>query len=140
MPDRDSFRRHMVYLYLLFRCFWLYEQDARRIRAEWGLTDLEMWYEGIVSMPTECTKLIACDAISREFNLEGIAGFYTEGDRWRINLNHRTGLLKPYRDSKKQISGLLVYRNTSDRDPHLLTSRDLPNGSKAILNRRLALV
>lgn len=130
----------MVYLYLLFRCLWLYESDARRIKSEWGLSDAEMWTEGIVSMPTECTKLVACAYLSEKFNLAGIAGFYTESNRWRINLNYRTGLLKPYKDSKRQISGLLVYRNTSDRDPHLLTSRDLPNGSKAILNRRLALV
>lgn len=109
----------------------------------------------ICSMPSEWEKLSAANELSRLFDLEGVPGFYrrreplpgpqatdeqamlSEFGPWRINLNYRKGLLVPY-ESGGYIVGIKIYRSVSDRNPLLLTSRNMPGGAKAVALRESA--
>ena len=88
----------------------------------------ELYFQGIRSIPSERAKLVICDYLARHHDLEGVAGFYQSGNRWRLNLSGK-GYLRPYRDERNRIIGLFVYHNSI---PGLLTSEGLYKGSPAI--------
>lgn len=130
-------RRHAVYMSLIFDWCHLEESHARRVRAQWNLSDKDIARLGIRSTPSEVKRLFICHYLAKQFDLHGIAGFYTEAtpegsERWRLHLPYRDALLVPTRDHRKRIFAVRIFRHVHDKEPHLLTSRGLPNGTSAI--------
>jgi hypothetical protein len=141
-------QRHLTYLYLLDNLA-LGESLARQVAQVWygcerpetsfrfgGIRWASSLYSEISmslvrAVPSYARNLIVCDAMKDKFELEGVAGFYFE-NVWKLNLDPtRAAVVKPYRDENRLIRGLLVYQYLNDKRPRLLTSRDLPKGSKA---------
>lgn len=141
-------QRHFTYLYLLDNLA-LSESLARQVAQVWygyekpvmsfefrdrkWATDVyaKIHFDLIRAAPTVARNLIVCDAMKDKFQLEGVAGFYFE-NAWKLNLDSsRAAVVKPYRGTNRLICGLLVYRHLNDRQPKLLTSRNLPKGTKA---------
>jgi hypothetical protein len=130
-------RRHAVYTSLIFSWCRLEESHARRVRAEWNLSDKDIARLGIRSTPSEVKRLFICHYLAKQCDLHGIAGFYTEvmpegSERWRLHLPYRDALLVPIRDPRKRIFAIRIFRHVHDKEPHLLTSRGLSHGTPAI--------
>jgi len=141
-------QRHLTYLYLLGNLA-LSESLARQVAQSWyGYEKPKMsfgfgvrrwaanaytrvYFDFIRNVPSIARNLIICDAMKDKFELEGVAGFYFQ-NVWKLNLDpSRVAILKPYRDENRLICGLLVYTYLNDKQPRLLTSRNLPKGTKA---------
>lgn len=90
-----------------------------------------LYFQGIRTIPTEASKLIAVDYLSKRYDLEGVPGFYLSGNRWRLNLYGR-GTLRPYRNEVGNIIGLFIYRSFYDPTPGLLSSEGFYKGTPAI--------
>lgn len=142
-------KRHAVYSCLLYDGLHLDESHARQVAKVWyGIKDpetsfefdgkrwaatdyLRVWFDGVRSIPSEARKLIVTASLAERFDLEGVAGFYHDGEAWRLNLRANEGALLARYRNKGLISGILVYRHLNDKEPKLLTSRGLPRGTKA---------
>ena len=139
-----ALKRHFVFAHLIHRCLNLTVRHAREIKREWNIDVVKALRSGIRSAPSNIEMLVACSYLSNLFDLHSIAGFYTEdvdlseaGDdsdvvtRWRLNLRP-WAILRPYRNQKNWIQGLMIYRHGWDTDYRLLTSRGLKNGTGAV--------
>lgn len=140
----NEYERHFIYDRLLRKYLSFTTSDKAAVSRHWHISERDAETLLIRSIPSETHKLFACHDLSKQFDLRGCGGFYVEQwndvglkgqpipcTRWALNL--RTyGLVRPYRNERNRICGLIVYRGVQDDEPKLLTSRDLPLGSKAI--------
>jgi hypothetical protein len=144
---------HLIFISLLYRHMRLDARDCAEILEARGdsheraralaaplevegrdyasLAHARLHFEGWRTIPDEAARLRACIELAGLFDLRGAPGFYVDGTRWRINLNLRRGLVRPYRDPQHRIYGLRVYRSAFDREPFLLSSRGLKCGTRA---------
>jgi hypothetical protein len=146
-------RQHIIYDYML-RCYLLLkEEDRQALKRVHQFSDEQIDSMLWRSAPAYVTKLIIEQDFARDFDLRGIAGFYTdERGHWLLNLNasnsgelaaakdnrdfkdklgSSAGLLLPYFQNNL-IVGLMVYRSAYDRAPRPLTSANKVQGSRAI--------
>jgi hypothetical protein len=162
-------RLHTINALLLAHLLELTPEDETSVRRHWGEpfseaiewpgTDEQRRIK-ICSFPSRRTQLEAVKKLSREFNLEGVPGFYrlpsyavelpgpdgvarraelAEFGPFRLSLDQYRmkpgALVGPYDNGSGYICGLRIWRNVRDKVPFLLTSRDLPGGAKAVSYR-----
>ena len=160
---------HVINALLLAHLFDLTAEDEKTVRRYWGDPRAEeIEWPGsddklrvkVCSFPSRFTQLLAAQRLSKEFDLEGVPGFYqaqqlTIGPDakqrrdeielygpWRLALDHYRmkpgALLAPFDNGSGYICGIRIFRNIRDHAPFLLTSRGLPGGAKAVGYKEVA--
>jgi len=123
-------RQNIIYSYMLRHFLTLDPRHAEGLKTTHNLSDEQIKQMMWRTSPGPTLKLFIEHEFSRAFDLRGIAGFYFDGELWRLNVRQSTLLLPYYRNNL--IAGLQVYDGARDTRPFLLTSRNLPQGSRAV--------
>jgi hypothetical protein len=132
-PEREPKplrERHAVYAAMLEHLT-LSDVHRANLRGR-GLSDERIYRNGYRSLPeSRRSKLMLSDMLSMSHDLDGIPGFYRDGNRW--SLAGMPGILIPYRDCDGMIQGLQIRLdddNTAKRRYRWLASTSRSHGTK----------
>jgi hypothetical protein len=139
-PFPIELRRAAVYSYLLHECLYLTDSHARTVEHYWGLRASFMIRQGYVVTPSPIAKIVIEHEISKRFgsHIEGVAGFYCDGEGvWRLNVG-ATALLIPVRGPRGFIVGVQICSAIGTGNLYWFTSKDKPCGASAIATPHVA--
>jgi DNA primase len=121
---------HHVYVDLLRAHLVLSGEHRANLRAR-GLSDLAIEFHGYKSAPTNIFAANIARALSKDFDLTGIPGFFRERGEWRLNFTEwHQGIIVAVKDTRARIRGLMVRRDAPDKPKYVwLTSKDKPDGA-----------
>jgi hypothetical protein len=128
-PLADVERTHHVYVDLLRAHLVLAEEHREALRAR-GLSDLAIEFDGYKSVPTNIFAANIARALSKDYDLTGVPGFYRDKGAWRLNFTEwYQGIIIPVRDTRFRIRGLMIRRDADDKPKYVwLSSKDKPDG------------
>jgi hypothetical protein len=129
-PLADVERAHSVYVDLLRSHLVLAEEHRAALRAR-GLSDLAIDVHGYMSAPTNLFAANIARALSKDYDLTGVPGFYRDKGAWRLNFTEwHQGIIVPVKDTRSRIRGLMIRRDAGDKPKYVwLTSKDKPDGA-----------
>ncbi len=126
----DADTCHHVYVDLLRLHLVLAKEHRANLQAR-GLSDLTIDAHGYQSAPTSDYAANIARALSKDYDLTGVPGFYRNGDTWRINFGTwNQGIIIPVKDTRARIRGLMVRRDNAIKNKYIwLSSKDKPDGA-----------
>lgn len=122
--------RAAIYGCLLHDCLSLSAADARAIEKLYELNAEHAFKVGIRTTPTTVEKLFAASEVNKKFACATWpAGLFKDFSRLELNTPPH-GLIVPAR-RQGLLRALLHYKHPADPSPRWITSKGLPDGSKA---------
>lgn len=116
----DADRLNAVYTALLDDLY-LDSAHADNLTEERGLSETAIVNNLYASVPEYQQRYKIAQKLSESFNLEGIPGFYLDGQRWCLNMTF-SGFYIPYRDEEDRIVGLQIRRDEDIGDKYMWLS------------------
>ncbi len=121
-PLADVERAHSVYVDLLRAHLVLADEHREALRAR-GLSDLAIEFDGYKSAPTNIFAANIARALSVEYDLNGVPGFYRDKGAWRLNFTEwYQGIIVPVKDTRARIRGLMVRRDNAIKHKYISLS------------------
>jgi hypothetical protein len=129
-PLADVERAHHVYVDLIRAHLVLADEHRANLRAR-GLSDLAIEFHGFKSTPTNIFAANIARALSKDYDLTGVPGFYRERGAWCMNFGAwYRGIIIPVRDTRFRIRGLMIRRDADEKPKYVwLSSKDKPDGA-----------
>ncbi len=123
---RDAVYEALVYSYLV-----LSREHEAKLRAR-GFDPITIRVNGYASTPPPAYAANVARALTAQYNLEGVPGFYRECGQWRM-VRMDQGILIPVRDIHGRIQGLMIRRDdaTGSGKYIWLSSRDRDGGASS---------
>jgi len=125
----DAEMCHAVYTALLSRLE-LMPAHGDVLLNERGLSDTTVANNLYASVPDKANGNRLARALARNFELEGVPGFYHQDESWKLNFPCK-GFYIPYRDERGRIVGLQIRRDTGEPRYIWLSSVGKPKGSSS---------
>jgi len=115
----DSVRLDRVYTALIENLE-LTENHSNKLK-ERGLCDSTIFQNQYASVPKQNKSFEIGMALSKNFDLEGVSGFYIQDGCWGLNVNY-SGFYIPYRDEQSRIVGLQIRKDGNEEQKYLWLS------------------
>ena len=123
----DADKLNAVYSALL-KSLKLEETHSNQLLENRGLSDTTIARNLYASVPERKDNFKIGMTLSKQFNLEGVPGFYVQDGCWGLNINY-SGFYIPYRDVQGQIVGLQIRKDKDEDQKYIwLSSKDKEKG------------
>ena len=116
----DSDKLNKVYSALL-KGLKLNPNHSDQLLLNRGLSDSAIERNFYASVPNRNDGLKIGSILSKNIDLKGVPGFYTQSGAWCLNTNY-SGFYIPYRDEKGRIIGLQIRKDLDDGQKYLWVS------------------
>jgi hypothetical protein len=132
--DERLARRHAIYRSLFDDFLQRSSRSKKLLTEKRYLAEVEIEREMWRDAPSELGALLFANELSKHFQLYPIAGFYLsiQSGAWLLKTTREGSLWRPRRDRRSSIFAIEVYPHAGWERPFLLTSRNLPFGSRAL--------